>query len=66
MLGCGCAVVDYGGGGGSVGLEGNDLGLLLADHSQEAIYLALLLILELLVQFTQAWRSLVMWAAGPR
>ena len=62
-LGCGRAVVD--GGGGwllLVGLEGGYLGLLLADHVEETVDLALLLVLDLLVQLTQARCTLMVWA----
>lgn len=65
-----------------MGLEGGDLGLLLADHVEQpvlwasahglgevledAYHLAFLLIFELLMQLSQARRALVVWTMGPR
>jgi hypothetical protein len=44
------------------GLQGRDLGLLLADHVEQAVDLAFLLVLELLVQLSHAWGALVVRA----
>lgn len=63
-LGCRSAVVDGGCGGGGGG--GGHLVLLLAYHGEQAVDLALLLVLELLVQLAQTRGTLVVGAVGPR
>lgn len=47
------------------GLQAEDLGLLLADHVEKAVHLALLLGFKLLVQLSQAGRALMVRAMRP-
>ena len=45
-------------------LESRELVLLDADHVQESVDLGFLFVLELLVEFPEAWVAVMGWAGG--